>query len=130
MTMQDLEIQVGPLPDPITSYGMMTQNLIFQCIYQGEKKVFFGDLLHQYLPKITLPWSTDGTILRGERFYLRIDQSEHTLTQVADLIVEGNSELAEFQPGVAVVATWIFGLFDSRFSNAQRMDKVSCYHCS
>ena len=62
--------------------------------------------------------------MREERLYHRVDQSEHTLTQVAAIIVEGNSELAGFQPNVAVVATWIFGLYEF---NGQRMDKVSCY---
>ena len=52
-----------------------------------------------------------------------MDQSEHTLTQVGAIIVEGNSGLAGFQPNVTVVATWIFSLYDF---NGQRMDKVSC----
>ena len=61
--------------------------------------------------------------MREERLYHRVDQSEHTLTQVAAIIVEGNSELAGFQPNVTVVATWIFGLYDF---TGQRIDKVSC----
>ena len=120
MTMQDLVIQVGLLPAPITSYGMMTQNLTFQFIHGRGINVFFGDLL----PKIILPWS--GYILKIERFYHRVNQSEHTLAQVAALIVEDNSELAELQPSVAVVATWIFGLNASTVDSAQRIDKVSC----
>ena len=44
--------------------------------------------------------------------------------QVGAIIVEGNSELAGFQPNVAVVATWIFGLY---YFDGRRMDKVSCH---
>ena len=69
----------------------------------------------QDLPRMVLQWSNSTWI---DMFYQRVDKSEHTLTQVADLIVEGNPELAEFQPNVSVVATW------------ELFDKVSCYHCS
>ena len=64
-----------------------------------------------------LPW--EGRSLRGERLYHRVDQSEHTLTQVAALIVEGNPELAGFQPNLSVVATWIL------YEYAERVDRVS-----
>ena len=80
----------------------------------------FGSL-QQDLPEIMLPW--EGRSLRGERLYHRVDQSEHTLTQVAALIVEGNPELAGFQPNLSVVATWIFGLYESEL----RVDRVSVF---
>ena len=69
----------------------------------------------QDLPRMVLQWPNSTWI---EMFYQRLDSSEHTLTQVAALIVEGNPKLAGFQPNVSVVATW------------ELFDKVSRYHCS
>ena len=65
---------------------------------------------------MVLQWPNDVHI---RRMYHRVDRSERTLTQVAALILEDNSELAEFQPNKAVVATLVIG-----------SSEVSCYHCS
>ena len=79
------------------------------------------DSSQEDLLNITLPWRLSPT-LRLERRYHRIDLSEHVLTQVAALIAKNNSELAGFQPNIAVISTWIFGQY--RFNI--REDKVSC----
>ena len=76
--------------------------------------------MRQYLPRMEL-WPIMVYQLESSAQLMwmnhRVDRSEHTLTQVAYLIVESNSDLAEFQPSVAVVATSVF-----RY--------VSCYYCS